>query len=571
VSGRHHVGPFRRGALFLAGTALLLAAGTARALWLAWTCDDAWISFRYARNLVSGLGPVFNPGERVEGYTNPLWVLLTAPAFSFRIPPETWANALSISSFAGVVLLLAWRAWERSKTSGGARAPIPVAAALIALNPDMHVWATGGLETAFFSLLLVAGVVVLAGAGGKRIRPPAAGALFGLAALARPDGILPAGVAAAWLLLAGRERRIASAAAFTACVAAFVDPHVLWRHAYYGEWLPNTYFAKSAWLPWWGQGLRYLELFLRRNALLLLGLPLIAAAFFRSRASGDIRDAAARPISEALLLTGIAASYTLYVTRVGGDFMYARLLVPVMPFLALLLEVAVSQPGLPAAVRAGSVAAAVLLPLVVADPVPPELLVHGVANERAVYTGGGVRLADQVGLALQPLFAGLPVRVLAGGAEMRVAYRSEAAEIVEAHGLTDRWIARQPLRERGRVGHERFADLGYVVRTRRVHFMFHPPEADYPAFPDLFPSVTVKYGPAVLFMLSWDPPVMDELARRGARFRSFPEGLDRYLASIDALPEERVRRDYVRCRNFYFDHVSDPAREAPFKRRLGLP
>ena len=37
--------------------------------------DDAFISFRYVRNLLEGHGLVFNPGEYVEGYTNFLWIL----------------------------------------------------------------------------------------------------------------------------------------------------------------------------------------------------------------------------------------------------------------------------------------------------------------------------------------------------------------------------------------------------------------------------------------------------------------------------------------------------------------
>src|SRR5437870_1567913 len=38
--------------------------------------DDAMISMRYAKNLAQGFGLVWNPlGERVEGYTNLLWVL----------------------------------------------------------------------------------------------------------------------------------------------------------------------------------------------------------------------------------------------------------------------------------------------------------------------------------------------------------------------------------------------------------------------------------------------------------------------------------------------------------------
>src|SRR5689334_12867356 len=47
----------------------------------AWGTDDAYISYRYAQNLVAGQGLVFNPGERVEGYSNLLYVLLLTPAF----------------------------------------------------------------------------------------------------------------------------------------------------------------------------------------------------------------------------------------------------------------------------------------------------------------------------------------------------------------------------------------------------------------------------------------------------------------------------------------------------------
>jgi hypothetical protein len=42
--------------------------------------DDAMISMRYAWNLSHGSGLVWNPGEYVEGYTNPLWTLVMSPA-----------------------------------------------------------------------------------------------------------------------------------------------------------------------------------------------------------------------------------------------------------------------------------------------------------------------------------------------------------------------------------------------------------------------------------------------------------------------------------------------------------
>src|SRR5438552_16124392 len=67
----------RRGLTLLLGAAAV-SIGVLRAVQLAWTSDDAYISFRYARNLVDGLGLVYNAGERVEGYSNFLWTLWSA-------------------------------------------------------------------------------------------------------------------------------------------------------------------------------------------------------------------------------------------------------------------------------------------------------------------------------------------------------------------------------------------------------------------------------------------------------------------------------------------------------------
>jgi len=59
-----------------------------RVIHLAWTCDDAFISYRYAKHLVEGQGLVFNPGERVEGITNPLFTLLLAGMMAAGLEPR---------------------------------------------------------------------------------------------------------------------------------------------------------------------------------------------------------------------------------------------------------------------------------------------------------------------------------------------------------------------------------------------------------------------------------------------------------------------------------------------------
>src|SRR5947207_15116687 len=65
-----------------------------------WLDDDMMISMRYARNLVSGAGLVFNPGERVEGYTNFGWVLLMAGVHLLPLPDQLTSVAMRALSMS---------------------------------------------------------------------------------------------------------------------------------------------------------------------------------------------------------------------------------------------------------------------------------------------------------------------------------------------------------------------------------------------------------------------------------------------------------------------------------------
>jgi len=67
---------------FLAAMTLLVIHG----LTFGFVVDDAFISFRYAQNLLDGHGLVFNPGEQVEGYSNLLWILLTSFGMKLGLP-----------------------------------------------------------------------------------------------------------------------------------------------------------------------------------------------------------------------------------------------------------------------------------------------------------------------------------------------------------------------------------------------------------------------------------------------------------------------------------------------------
>ena len=111
--------------------------------------DDDYICYRYARNWVEGRGLVFNPGERFEGFTNPLWVMLLAGGWKLGITPLVTSLTLSILA-AGVAAWALGEAW-RARTSG---ATWPVPALLLAALPGFAWHGACGLGTTLLAALL---------------------------------------------------------------------------------------------------------------------------------------------------------------------------------------------------------------------------------------------------------------------------------------------------------------------------------------------------------------------------------------------------------------------------------
>lgn len=315
---------------------LLLAAGLIFVLHTAyywpWQEDDAFISFHYAQNLVQGQGPVFNPGERVEGYSNPLWVLLAAGALKLGLDPLPAARVLGL--LAGLAcLFLAWRLAQRLLREGGA-ATDSLAALLapffLALSPVLARHAVTGLETVPYAALLTA----LAGGFGAGSGAAPRGRLnFGLPcgllllALLRPEGAAFALLILGWRLWAARgigtgavTRAWAETALFGVLLAAFLA----WRWSYYGQLLPNTFHTKLT-----GEtvdlrdGLHYGLDFLRENG------GAVTAGLFAAVLLG-------RRIPRLYwVLVSVVALQAAFVTAAGGDWMhFYRFYAPVLPLLA---------------------------------------------------------------------------------------------------------------------------------------------------------------------------------------------------------------------------------------------
>src|SRR5262245_7250535 len=111
----------------LAATAVLVP----HALLFDFVSDDAYISFRYARNLAEHGQLVFNLGERVEGYTNFLWTLLLAGGIKLGVSPVVASRFLGVAFAVGtlaVAVRLALRLDEERPSPWHALAPIGLAA-----------------------------------------------------------------------------------------------------------------------------------------------------------------------------------------------------------------------------------------------------------------------------------------------------------------------------------------------------------------------------------------------------------------------------------------------------------
>lgn len=308
--------------------------------------DDAFISFRYARNLADGHGLVFNPGERVEGYTNFLWVLLLELGLKLRLDPETVARLLGLAA-GGAVLAAVVRAGAERRSPAWIRFVAPT---FLAVHPAMAVWAVGGMETTFFAALVTWGVCLAALDAERGVLRPISAVLLALAGLTRPEGALFAFLVAAFALLPGREPRPSgrNVATWGAIFLVLWLPYFLWRWSYYGYIFPNTFYAKVD--PGGSEaarGLGYLHGFLWNTGYWLL-LVLIGLAWAWRRRSRE-------------LVFGVAAVYFGYVVFIGGDGlpMY-RFFVPVLGLFFLLVQWGLEELPLPRR-GAGAWAAALAL------------------------------------------------------------------------------------------------------------------------------------------------------------------------------------------------------------------
>lgn len=324
-------------ALFLAGVLLYL---TVSIHFLNYAPDDVYITLRYAQNIAAGHGAVYNPGERVEGFSNPVLLALLSSLQPLLVtPPLMVAAAKAIGLIAGLLALL---------LAAGLARRDPVGAKYWSLTPLLFglagypaFWAASGMETGLhlFLLVLALGGYCRSLETGRRAWRGLAGLAFGLLALSRPEGIVflfAALSARALLLRRDGSRPDVGDLVFLLLALLPVSGYFLWRHDYYGLWLPATYYAKAGGgLSTWLDGGRYL--------LASLGPALWGNALLLPLSFADLapwRKASARTV---VLLAALAAQ-AAFVVIGGGDWMPGwRFAVPAMALWCLLAPAAAAR------------------------------------------------------------------------------------------------------------------------------------------------------------------------------------------------------------------------------------
>lgn len=323
--------------ILILGLTVVLLLGNLAAFF-GYVVDDVFISLRYAENWVRGLGPVFNGGERVEGYTNFLLVAFAAISIRCGLEPVFATKVLSSAALIWVLYLVT-RLVRLDRTLAG-RAMRLVPWVLLAPLHAFAYWAVVPMETMLFTALVVTAVWLVA-SGREFWRLAGSALVCALLAMTRPEGVLLFGLVfgafagVGWLGRSGTRR----AGSWVLAAVFFLVPFAIffvWRFGYYGFPFPNTFYAKvegesAEWLHgligWWRWVLAH--------PILALAIPGgLFTGWRRVRERGEHDGGQRPPLAE---LAAICFGWVVYAVFIGGDDMpLFRFFLPILPLLAVL-------------------------------------------------------------------------------------------------------------------------------------------------------------------------------------------------------------------------------------------
>lgn len=303
--------------------------------YLGWIIDDPYISYRYAENLASGFGLVFNPGERVEGYSNFLFTVLLAGFKWLGLSPVAVSPLLGFLSVLILLLILFITLQGDIFKNPGSRLQssefslvwsFPLY--LLALNGSVALWSVSGMETGVYTFLVTLAWVAIIMEEDNRCSPYIVGGAFLIVAISRPEGVLFFIISCLADLLRALFKMHRS---ITKTLLKRTLPFILlyggynlWRISYYHSLLPNPFYAKAT-----GElgeritaGLIYISQFIINNGSVLFLLVLFP--ILKSPISNS-------PIRRSLEFIFAGLIFNIYC---GGDWMPLwRFITPILPMI----------------------------------------------------------------------------------------------------------------------------------------------------------------------------------------------------------------------------------------------
>ena len=295
---------------------LIVGAFVVHSLLLDFTQDDAYISYRYVENFTEGHGLVFNYGERVEGYTNFLWIMILSLTTLLGLPIIAVSKILGVAFGAGTLIVtyfLFRHCFPRSKILIRL---IPVS--FLAANGALAYWVIGGLETGMFVFL--ATLAIFTELRQPRLTP----LILILATLTRPEGGLLFGIILLYRLLITKQNARALVTYAVAYILPLI-PYGIFKVVYFGDLLPNPFYAKTgASLEYFRSGIEYFVDFAYHYG--AFGLLFVLPLLFIRKLPDEMK-----------LLWMTSLIYTVYIVLVGGDVLKVhRFFLPILPVLFVL-------------------------------------------------------------------------------------------------------------------------------------------------------------------------------------------------------------------------------------------
>lgn len=402
-------------------------------------CDDAYIFATYAKNLLDGKGLTFN-GERVEGFTSTLWVVVAIVPGWLGMPLPLALEVTSLLS-AGAALLATY---SLGRATGLSPPRALLAPCLVAATGDLVFYASNGMENVLFAALTAWTLAFCAGKEPRgRLVSRRLPLLLAVLTLTRPEGALIVAVVVGWL--GWRTRSAILALRSAATVAATLFPIMLIKKLYYGYWLPNSYYVKAnAGLANLDHGLDYLLQAAGRYAPVVAVLAIFLALRVARRNTAGLLEIVPTAVVFVLWL--------LYVLVQGGDGLIgARMLLPAVPLLYVMTVKLAEEIPTPIATAATVVLCLALLWGYLGD----DLIRTQTRRWRQQ-----ARSRERIGLYLRDNFP--PGTLVAVNAAGIIPYHS-GQPTIDMLGLNDEHIAHHGKRDRSlRVGHQA-GDGAYVL------------------------------------------------------------------------------------------------------------